>query len=85
MGNEGSALPGLELDSKAILNTEGWTLHSATANCSASPTLSVFCGRQGHDHSSSNSLEHLVKVDIFYFIFFALKNMPYALQNVPHP
>lgn len=61
MGNEGSALPGLELDSSALENTDEWTLHSATSSSNASPNLSVFCGRQAHDHLNNNSLEHAVK------------------------
>lgn len=63
MGNEGSVLPGLELDSKPLENTDQWTLHSATSTCNGSPNLSVFCARQSQDHnsSSSNSLEHAIK------------------------
>ncbi|XP_034249177.1 protein-associating with the carboxyl-terminal domain of ezrin [Thrips palmi] len=61
MGNEGSMLSGLELDSKPLENTDEWTLHSATSTCNGSPTLSVFCARQSHDHLSNNSLENAIK------------------------
>lgn len=57
MGNEGSMLPGLELNPKPLENTDEWALHSATSNCTASPNLSVFCGRQG----GSNALEQSIK------------------------
>lgn len=60
MGNEGSMLPGLDIDSKPVENTEEWTLHSATSSSSASPNLSVFCGRQTN-HVNNNSLEHAIK------------------------
>lgn len=72
MGNEGSMLPGLELDSKPIENSDEWTLHMATSSCAASPTLSVFCGRQAHDHLNVSSLEHAVRVSCCCLLFCVL-------------
>nr|CAD7426319.1 unnamed protein product [Timema monikensis] len=42
MGSEGSRLPGLEIEDKAVQVTDGWTLYSATITTGTTSSLSVF-------------------------------------------
>nr|CAD7567949.1 unnamed protein product [Timema californicum] len=42
MGSEGSRLPGLEIEDKAVQVTDGWTLYPATITTGTTSSLSVF-------------------------------------------
>lgn len=77
MGNEKSALSGLEIDEKAIEVTDFWLHHSASTSGANSQCLSVFISEPSL-HSSANfgkpsPLERTAKVTICHF--FILKKL----------
>lgn len=72
MGNEGSKPVGLQVDTKSVDVTEGWSLHNATCDTESISRLSVFiCDTSNSPSTRPLLLEQCCKVTLqnYYHIF----------------